>query len=349
MNAAVEPAQRSALDTARTHAVLRFAFGVTFAFVAAELLQWVPTFLPAVLVGVVLVNVPVRPPLKVALGLILIVGASALIAVMLCAALRGAPAILFGFTALIVFYALLAIAKGSPMIGPLMMLICITTIPVVALESQYAAASFAYALFRAICFAVVVVWICHLIWPQVAPPRAAVKPPPLAPMIAFKFALLGTSILAPLMLVFLMFGFANALPVLVATAMIVGSLDFNKGRMQAVGLAAGNFAGGVVSLVLFLLLVIHPSVISLTLLVLLAALLFGWQITSPHPLAPIAVVACNATLIVFSSSLLTDNGTFSIWITRLTQFLLAGVFAIGMMVLLWPRSLESTPQASNDN
>jgi hypothetical protein len=348
MNAAVEPAQRSASDIARTHAVLRFAFGVTFAFVAAELLQWLPTFLPAVLVGVVLVNVPTRPPLKVALGLIVVVAVSALIAVVLCGVLRGAPAILFGFTALVVFYALLAIAKGSPMIAPLMMLICITAIPVVALESQYAAASFAYALVRAICFAVVVVWICYLIWPQVAPPRAAIKPPPLSQMMAFKFALLGTAILAPLMLVFLMFGLANALPVLIATVMIVTSLDFNKGRMQAVGLAVGNFAGGLVSLALFLLLVIHPSVISLTLLVLLAALLFGWQITSPHPLAPIAVVAFNATLIVFSSSLLTDTGTFSIWITRVTQFLLAGAFAIGMMVLLWPRSLESTPAASND-
>ena len=36
---------------ARAHSVLRFAFGVTFAFVLAELAAWTPTFLPPVFVG----------------------------------------------------------------------------------------------------------------------------------------------------------------------------------------------------------------------------------------------------------------------------------------------------------
>jgi hypothetical protein len=341
---------RSAPDLARAHAVLRFAFGVTFAFVVAELLQWTPTFLPAVLVAIVLVNVPVRPTVKISLGLILIITAAALLAVFLSAITRGAPVILFGIAALVVFHALFAIAQGRPIIGPLMLLICVTAIPVVALESQAVAEAFALAMVRSICFAILVVWLCYLILPRTAPPRPVSKVPPPARIVAFKFALLGTAILAPLMLVYLMFGFTHALPVLVATSMIVASLDFNKGRMQALGLTVGNFAGGVVSLVLFLLLVIQPSVITLTLLVLAAALLFGWQITSPHPLAPVAVVAFNATLIVFSSSLLTDNGTFAIWITRLMQFLFACAFAVGMMVLFWPRNSEPAQAPTpNDN
>src|ERR1700752_2968705 len=110
--------------TARTHAVLRLAFGVTFAFVVSELLQWIPTFLAPVLAAAVLVNVPVRPPPKVALGLILIIAAAALTALLLCAVLRGSPAILFGATGLIVFRALYAIAQGRPRIGPMLLLIC---------------------------------------------------------------------------------------------------------------------------------------------------------------------------------------------------------------------------------
>ena len=338
-------AHQSSLDAARTHAVLRFAFGVTFAFVVSELLQWIPTFLAPVLVAVVLVNVPVRPPLKVAVGLIVIVAAAALIALLLCAALRGAPAILFGATALVVFRALHAIAQGRPRIGPILLLICVTAIPVVALESQSVASSFAYALVRAMCFAIVVVWIAYLLWPRVTPPRPAGSAVPLSRDVALRSALLGTAILTPLMLVYLMFGLANALPVLVATAMIVANLDFHRGRKQAVALVIGNVAGGIASLVLFLLLVVHPSVVTLTLLMLVAALAFGWRITAGDPMAAVVLVAFNATLIVFSSSLLSDQGTFAIWVTRLTQFLIAGAFAIGMMALLWPRSSQPAPEA----
>jgi hypothetical protein len=46
-------------------------------------------------------------------------------------------------------------------------------------------------------------------------------------------------------------------------------------------------------------------------------------------------------LIVLTSSLMSDEGTFGVWVTRMTQFVIAGAFAIGMMTLLWPRDSES--------
>lgn len=336
---------QSSLDAARTHAVLRLAFGVTLAFVVSELLQWIPTFLAPVLVVVVLANIPVRPPPKVALGLIVIVAAAALVALLLCAVLRGAPVILFGASALVVFLAMYAIAQGRPRIGPMLLLICVTAIPVVALESQSAASSFAFALVRSMCIAIVVAWIAHLFWPRVTPPRPADAAIPLSGDEVLRSAMLGTAVLTPLMLVHLMFGLANALPVLIATVMIVANLDIHRGRKQAVALVIANFAGGIASLVLFLLLVLYPSLVTLTLLLLVASLAFAWRITAADPMASVVVVAFNATLIVFSSSLLSDQGTFDIWLTRLTQFFIAGAFAIGMMALLWPRDEQPASQA----
>lgn len=334
---------RTSLDPARAHAILRFAFGVTLAFVACELVGWIPTFLAPVLVAVLLVNVPGRPPPKVALGLILIVAATALVALLLAAFLRGAPAILFGTAALVVFRALNTIAQGRPRTAPLLLLICVTTIPVVALESQSAASAFAYALVRAMCLAILVVWIVYLLWPRMAPPRPGANATPVSHAAALRSALLGTAILAPLMLAHLMFGLAHALPVLIATVMIVASLDFHRGRGQALALVIGNLAGGFASLVLFLLLTLQPSVVTLTLLILAAALAFAWRITAADPMAAVVLVAFNAMLIVFSASLLSDQGTFAIWVTRLTQFLIAGAFSIGMMTLLWPRKEEAQP------
>jgi uncharacterized membrane protein YccC len=331
-----QDSNEAALDRVRVHATLRFAFGVTVAFVACELLQWTPTFLAPALVAVLLVNVPVRPPLKLAVALIAIVAATALIALILSTALLPTPPILFGAAAVVVFRTLYAIAEGRPRVAPLFLLICVTTIPVVALESPLAAGSFAYALVRATCFAILVVWIAYLLWPRVRPPRPAVDPSPLPPDLRLKSALLGTAVLTPLMLLYLMFGLAHALPVLIATTMIVMNLDFRSGRMQALALVAGNLAGGIVALVVFILLSMQSSIVALTLLVALTTLAFGWRISAGDRMAPVLLVACNATLIVLSSSLMSDQGTFSVWITRLTQFVIAGAFAIGMMTLLWP-------------
>lgn len=326
----------AANDTARAHATLRFAFGVTVAFVTSELMQWTPTFLGPALVAVVLANVPIRPPLKLAVGLIAIVAAAALIALILTTALYPTPPLLFAAAALVVFRTLYAIAEGRSRVAALFLLICVTILPVIALESPAAAGSFAYALVRATCFAILVVWTMHLIWPRVAPPRPAASPTPLPPDMKLRSALLGTAVLTPLMLVYLMFGIADALPVLVATAMIVMNLDFHRGRLQALALVAGNIGGGIVALVLFIFLAAQPSIISFTLLTILIALAYGWRISAGDPLAPVVVVACNATLIVFSSSLVSDQGTFDVWITRLLHFVIAGAFTIGMMTLFWP-------------
>lgn len=326
----------------REQTVMRLAFGVTLAFVIAELAGWAPTFLPPVLTAFVLVNIPVRPPLKVALGFIVVVSASALLAVLLCAALRGAPVILFGITALVVFRALYALAQGTPILGPLMLMICVTAIPVVSLQSPYAGGQFAFALARAAVVAVLIAWTVYLFWPKFAVPKPAPKAAPMPPALALRSALLGTAIVAPLMLAYQLFGLFQALPALIATVMIVSSLNLQAGRKQALGLALANFVGGVASLALILMLVLNPSLATFTLIILAGSLIIGWRITRGDPMAALFVVAFNACLIVFSSSIGSDSGTFSIWLTRLTHFLIAGAFAIGMMALLWPRASQQT-------
>jgi hypothetical protein len=329
----------------RTHATLRFAFGVTLALVVCELMQWVPTFLGPVLTAVFLVNIPIRPPLKVAVGLIAIIAASALAAMVLSTALLPSPPILFGVAAVVVFRALYSIAEGRSPLPPLLLLICVTTIPVIALQSPAIAGSFAYALVRAMALAILVIWISYLLWPRVRPPRPPGPAASLPPDARLKSALLGTAIVTPLMLLYLMFGITDALPVLVATTMIVMNLDFQRGRMQALALVAGNIGGGVVALVFIVLLAMQPSLPTLTLLTALLGLAYGWRISAGDSLAPVVLVACNATLIVFTSSLLSDTGTLSVWLTRLTQFVVGGAFAIGMMILLWPASapIQSSP------
>jgi len=332
------------MDTAHTHAVLRFAFAVTLAFVVAELMEWTPPFLSPVLTCVVMANIPMRPPIKVAIGFSLVIGASAFFGLLLSYAFRGAPHILFGLSTLIVFLALYALAKGASKLAPLFIIICTTAIPVVGMQSLVVAEHFAVAFASGACFAIFMAWVSWLLFPKAMPPRAAPNAVPLSPELAFRSALLGTAILAPLMLAYLMMGLYTALPVMIGTVMIVATLDFHLGRKQAALRVIANFAGGVSSVIVLVLLAVHPTFATFTLLVLASALLFGLRISHGDPMAQLLTVACNGYLIVFGTALHSDSGTFDVWLTRVGYFFLAGLFTVGMMALLWPRtpSLETS-------
>ena len=58
------------------------------------------------------------------------------------------------------------------------------------------------------------------------------------------------------------------------------------------------------------------------------------------PAAAVAVLACNAMLIILSTSISSDTGTLWLWLTRVIQFALAGAFAVGMMTLAWHRAMN---------
>jgi len=328
------------MDTPHTHAVFRFAFAVTLAFVVAELMEWTPPFLSPVLTCVVMANIPVRPPIKVALGFSLVIGASAFFGLLLSYAFRGVPHILFSLSTLIVFLALHALAKGASRLGPLFIIICTTAIPVVGMFSLVAAEHFAVAFASGAMFAIFMAWISWLLFPKALPPRAAPAAAPLSPALALRSALLGTAILAPLMLIYLLIGLHTALPVMIGTVMIVATLDFHLGRKQAALRVIANFAGGVSSVIVLVLLAVHPTLATFTLLVLASALLFGLRISHGDPMAQLLTVACNGYLIVFGTALHSDSGTFDVWLTRVGYFFLAGLFTVGMMALLWPRTPE---------
>ena len=132
-------------------------------------------------------------------------------------------------------------------------------------------------------------WVSWLFFPKALPPRATPEAVPLSPALAIRSALLGTAILAPLMLTYLMMGLYNALPVMIGTVMIIATLDFHLGRKQAALRVIANFAGGVSSVIVLVLLAIHPTLATFTLLVLASALLFGLRISHGDPMAQLLV------------------------------------------------------------
>ncbi|MET4573412.1 hypothetical protein ABIA68_002270 [Stenotrophomonas rhizophila] len=331
MNAPVPGVQRAA-----THAVLRFAVAVTAAFVMGEVLGWWPSFLAAVLAAVLLASLPVRPTLRMAVGLVAVMAVVAWLPYLLASLLRGVPVVLFGLVALGMLLGFHALLLGRPKLPAMLLLICLAVIPVVVLTAPAQAAALPWALVRGMALALGLILVTWAAWPALPPPRAtpAQAPPGAA---SSRLALLATGVILPILLVYLLFGLVDALPVIVTTVMLVMNFDPAQSARHALALILGNLAGGLLGWCMHLALLTTPTLPFLALLLFLVSIGFAQRIAAGGAVGAVALVACNAALIIFGTALATGPASVMVWLTRLTQFALAGAFALGMMHLLWQR------------
>ena len=343
MSAAATAVDAAGQAKARLHATLRFAVGVTAAFVGCEYLQWNPTFLAPVLTAALLANLPMRPPVKLAMVLVLSMTAAAVFAFASASLLRGAPTVLFGLLALAVFLAFHAMIRGRPQLPLMLLLICLATIPVVVMVAPAQAGLFPRAMVRGIAFAIIMIWLVYVPWPRVpaSPPAPVARPHHETPL---ALALLSTAVVVPLMLVYLLFGLTDVFPVMIATVLLVINFDLQRSRSQALGMIFGNFGGGLLALVLHSLLLTMPNLLTLAILLFLALLWLGQRIVAGGPAAGVAVIACNAMLIILGTAIASGSGSLSLWMARLFHFVLAGAFAVGMMSLIrYPAFQQHAP------
>lgn len=323
-------AQRDPAAVARLHAVLRFGTGLTLAFVICEAMGWLPSFLAPLLLGALLTNLPSAPPLKAGLMLVAVMAAAALVAFMLPSLLLETPGVMVGAIGVVLFFGFALIAQGRAKLPALLLLICMAPIPVIVMVAPAQAGIMPLAMTRAMAIAVLLAWCMYALWPQVLPPAARPVPAPIAsPAMT---ALMGTAVVLPLMFVYLLFGIADALPVLITTILLVTNFDPRQGARQGLAMMLGNLIGGLIGLLAYLLLSIAPSLITLALITFLFASAFAVRIGKGGPGAAVASITCNTTLIILSIALATGSGG---WLTRLLQFALACLFAIGMMSIVW--------------
>lgn len=320
---------------ARLHTIVRFAAGTSGAFVLSEAMGWYPTFLGPLLAGVLLANLPKPPPLKVGVALVLVQAAGAYAAYILTSLLHETPVVLFGTIAIILLLCFANLAQGRGFLPILLVLISFATIPIVTMTMPQQAGALPFAFTRGMVIAVIAVWVAHALWPRLAPPAA----PPAQAALEYPLAraLTGVAIVLPLMLLYLMYGITDALPVLITTVVLVINFDPKKGTMQGVAMMVGNFIGGAVALISQALLQVAPSLAALSLITFLVALLFAIRIERGGAAAAVGLVTFNQAMVLFSLALAPGGSSPGLWMTRLVQFAIACTFAVGMMSLLFPR------------
>ena len=326
---------RDPIATAQLHAALRFATGITASFVLCEYMQWTPTCLAPLFFAVLVTSLPGPPPLKIGVALVVLMTAAALTAFLVTTLLRFSPAVMVGVIGIIVFFALGALANQRAQLPAMLLLIAMAIIPVVGLLAPAHADELPRALVRGMAIAVVTIWCVYILWPKVLPKAAQPARPPIESPV--KMALAGTLILLPLMMVYMMFGWADALPVLISTVLLVINFDPREGATQAMYRNVGSLVGGVVGLVAFMLLSIMPSLVTLALITFVIGLEIGPRIEKAGLRGPLVLQAFNTGMVIFGTAIASPNDSSGIWMTRLFQFTLAGFFAVAMMYLVFRR------------
>ena len=315
--------------------MLRFGFGTTASFILCEFMGWQPSALAPVLTGVLISSLPAPPPLRVGFVLTLVMGMCAWSAFFLTAWLSHTPQLLFGIIGLVMFGAFYGLAQGKGQLPLTLLLICFAVVPVVTLTLSEYAGILPGMLVRAMGLAVVFTWIAFAIWPRLLPKGPEPPPPNLEDPVAA--AALGTMIVLPVMLVFLLFGLTNAIPVLLTTVLLVAKMEEERSAASALAKLIGNFLGGFIAVAAYLLLQVAPSLATLTLIIFLIGAAFAREIVKGGVRGGNALVGYNATMVIFGLALLKGSENSGTWGARVVQFAIACIFATGMMSLLLPR------------
>mgnify|MGYP003578939308 CR=1 FL=1 len=331
-------------EAARRHFILRFSVGTTFAFVLCEAMGWQPAALAPVLTGLLLANLPFSPPPKVAFALVTVMGISAWTAYGATLLLSEVPHLLFGLIGVVLFLAFAGLAQDKARLPLTLVLICITVTPLITLTVPQIAGIIPAALERAIALAVIVSWLMFAIWPRPSPKTP--PPPAMQPDRVVLAAALGAAIVLPLMLIFLLFGITDAIPVLLTTVLIVSQMEQERASANASAKLTANFLGGFAAGAAYFALSIAPSLIALALISFLIGVGFALQIVKGGVRGGNALLGYNAAMIIFGLALLKGSENSGTWGARVVQFAIASVFAVGMMSLLWHRVRRPPETAS---
>jgi hypothetical protein len=273
------------------------------------------------------------------LVLVIVMAVAAWSAFFLTMWLDQAPHLLFGLIALIMFAAFAGLAQAKAKIPLTLLLICFTVTPVFSLTISEYSGVLPALLVRAMILAVIATWSAVAIWPSPSPAaRAGPAPPADRPLL---IAALGTAIVLPLMLAFMLFGITDAMPVLLTTVLIVANMDQERGAASAWPKLAANFLGGFVAVAAYYVLAIAPSLAALALISFLVAFGFALTIAKGGIVGGNALLGYNAAMIILGLALLKGPANSGTWGSRVVQFALACTFAVGMMALLWPSKRRS--------
>jgi hypothetical protein len=148
-------------------------------------------------------------------------------------------------------------------------------------------------------------------------------------------AWLSTAVILPFALICLVFNLSGAVLPLIMIAMLSQKPDFSTGAAGGKALIAANLGGGLVAVIFYQLLLVSPTYLFAACGHFALALLFGCQLFSDKPTAPLYGSAFSTVLILIG----TGTGAFggeadANFYARILQITFAVCYVIGALALL---------------
>lgn len=342
---------------ARVVRTFRYAVGSTLAVGLALGVDWRLSFIAPVLTLSFLGTSAPRPTAQTAVGFLGVIAGASVAGVLVSALLLPYPVVFLLLEGLILFLLFYHGARGANPLLISMLLVAVTVIPVVGLQSMLLAVAVAKGLVTGAAAAVGVVWVSHVLIPDpTLPPSlpngttssSGSSNNPNAPFASREAAAtrawVNTLVVFPMVLLYFVFGLTSVL-ILVFVALLSMQPDFSAGFRAGKALIVGNVMGGVAAIVMYELLVMMPQFAFLLLLTLLSGLAFGGRLFSGAPAAPLFGMAYSTLLLVIGSTTsMFGDANAKAW-TRVVQITIAVIYLVTAFGVI--TRLRRRPEASN--
>ena len=333
--------------------IFRYAVGSTLAVALAMGIDWQLSFLTPILALSFFAPPARRPKPKAMAAFIGIVAAAAAFGVFVSATLLVYPVVFLLVEGLLLFLLYYRNARGAPPLLTTWLMIAVTVIPVVALQSMALAVAVAQGLVVGGVGAMAVVWLAYVLLPDPvtddsyspgAGASAGEQPAPPSPAECVSRAWLSTIVVFPVLALYVYLGLTSVI-ILIFVALLSMQPDLATGHKAGKAMIVGNVMGGIGAIVMFELLVMIPEYGFLILLTLLAGLAFGSRLFSGAPTAPLFGMAFSTVLlVVLSSTSAFGEAGAKAW-TRVLQITTAVVYLVVAYAAV--RSLRSQSETNH--
>ena len=313
---------------------LRLTVAVTLSFGLGQLVGWQMAFIAPILT-VMVVKSPQPFSFNSGAAMVLTIAGTFAAVLLLILPLLQYPSVATLLIITALFWVFYAGQVGFSQFAVLMLLIALTMVPVIGLDSPALSVEIARGLALAGFVAILFGWLAHAL----VPPGPDHGPEPTTQTLSasanpVRTALMSTVMVAPVVLVFLLFGLTSYILIVVFITLLAMQPDVASGFKGAIGLIAGNVLGGLIAIVIYQFAIVTSDLFLLSLLIALTALTLGPRIFAGGASGAVCSTALTTVLLIVGMSVSPIGPDAEAkFISRIIQVVFAGVYITGACAL----------------
>jgi len=313
-------------EQARYRKIIRFSFGIILGLAIANGFDWQLAYIMPILLTMLLSGPAITLRSGILFTVLIFVGTG--LGLLLTLTVINFPLVCLLTVILLMFHIFYAANQGLPPLAVVMLLMGITAIPIVGMESVFIALTLVQQLVINGLIAVALAIFSFWLLPNIDEP-VTLKPEPDQNQKALVSASISTLVMLPLILIFYSFTLSGAILVFMFAAILAQTPNLQAGIKGSSALLVANSIGGLAAIMVYGLLIAFPEFLYFILFMLLVTLMFAQKIFSASPSAALYSTAFTAVLLLVGSSIgeYTGDATAN-FLKRILQIAIAGIYIV---------------------